>query len=81
MTGIIGISLSTSAAAVPYLQTTALNAVKKAVIARGGVTMTVNSALRTLPQQLSSCFVEKKTQPSPLLAIKYFMGSVLKMKY
>ena len=57
MTGIIGISLSTSAASVPYLQTTALNAVKKAVIARGGVTMTVNSALRTLPQQLSSCLV------------------------
>ncbi len=53
MTGIIGISLGTSTAAVPYLQTTALNAVKKAVIARGGVTMTVNSALRTLPQQLS----------------------------
>jgi hypothetical protein len=57
MTGIIGISLGTSTAAVPYLQTTALNAVKKAVIARGGVTLTVNSALRTLPQQLSFCFV------------------------
>ena len=53
MTGIIGVSLGTSTAAVPYLQTTALNAVKKAVIARGGVTMTVNSALRTLTQQLS----------------------------
>ena len=51
MSGIIGISLSASTAAVPYLQTTALNAIKKAVIARGGVTLAINSGLRTLPQQ------------------------------
>lgn len=51
MAGIIGISLGSGAAAVPYIQTTALTAIKKAVIARGGVTLTINSGLRTLPQQ------------------------------
>lgn len=45
------VSLSTAAAAVPYLQTSAASALQRAVNQRG-VTMTINSALRTLPQQL-----------------------------
>ena len=45
------ISLSSAVNAVPYIQTSALNAIKKAVAARAGSTLTVNSALRTLPQQ------------------------------
>jgi hypothetical protein len=48
-----GISLSTDAVPAPYLQTTALNAIKAAIVKRGGNTiMKINSALRTLPQQL-----------------------------
>jgi hypothetical protein len=50
ITGVSGISLSTSAKAVPYLQTAALNALKKAIASRG-TTLSINSALRTLPQQ------------------------------
>jgi hypothetical protein len=51
MTGQTRISLASNAAAVPYIQTQALAAINKAVAARAGVTLTVNSALRTLPQQ------------------------------
>lgn len=42
--------LSVGSAVFPYLQTPAANALSKAVAARG-TTMTMNSALRTLPQQ------------------------------
>lgn len=51
LTGVSGISLSSAAAAVPFLQTSALTAVRAAISSRGS-TMTINSALRTLPQQL-----------------------------
>lgn len=51
MSGLTRISLSSAAAAVPYAQTQSVNAIKKAVAARAGVTLTINSALRTLPQQ------------------------------
>jgi N-acetylmuramoyl-L-alanine amidase len=45
------VRLSEAAQAVPFLQTAAANALQKAVNQRGQ-TMTINSALRTLPQQL-----------------------------
>lgn len=46
-----GISLSTAAAAVPFLQTPCLSHLQSAVAQKGG-TITINSALRTLPQQV-----------------------------
>ncbi len=45
-----GLSLGTAAAGVPFLQTPAADALVAAQKARG-VTMTINSGLRTLPQQ------------------------------
>eukprot|EP01094_Clydonella_sp_ATCC50884_P019093 TRINITY_DN3663_c0_g1_i1.p2 TRINITY_DN3663_c0_g1~~TRINITY_DN3663_c0_g1_i1.p2 ORF type:complete len:372 (-),score=109.23 TRINITY_DN3663_c0_g1_i1:158-1273(-) len=51
ISGMASVSLSSSAAAVPYLQTAAKSDLAKAVAQRG-TTMTINSALRTLPQQL-----------------------------
>ncbi|RNA01096.1 peptidoglycan-binding domain 1 [Brachionus plicatilis] len=50
--GLTRINLGSAAAAVPYAQTQTVNAIKKAVAARARVTLTINSALRTLPQQL-----------------------------
>ncbi len=38
--------------AYPFMQTSAADALKKVVAARGGVTLSVNSSTRTLPQQL-----------------------------
>jgi len=46
-----GVTMSKAVQAVPYLQTAALNALQRVVSARGS-TLTINSALRTLPQQL-----------------------------
>jgi len=46
-----GVTLTKAVQSVPYLQTAALNALQRAV-SRGGRTLTINSALRTLPQQL-----------------------------
>lgn len=51
LTGLTRINLGSAAAAVPYAQTQTVTAIKKAVAARAGVTLTINSALRTLPQQ------------------------------
>lgn len=50
ITGLPGVSLATGAQAVPYLQKPAVDAVLAAQKARG-VTITINSGLRTLPQQ------------------------------
>jgi len=46
-----GVTLTKAVQAVPYLQTAALNALQRAVNSRGK-TLQINSALRTLPQQL-----------------------------
>ena len=46
-----GVRLSQAVRVVPYLQAAAVNALKRAA-AEGRGTMTINSALRTLPQQL-----------------------------
>jgi hypothetical protein len=48
--GLPGVSLATGAQAVPYLQKPAAEAMQAAQKARG-VTLTINSGLRTLPQQ------------------------------
>lgn len=60
MKGLTRINLGSAAAAVPYAQTQTVNAIKKAVAARAGVTLTINSALRTLPQQYSNILLIKK---------------------
>jgi len=52
LTGASRISLSGAAAEVPYIQTTTYNYIKQVLVARSGSTLTINSALRTLPQQL-----------------------------
>jgi len=65
-----GVSLSTAAQAVPYLQTAAANALKRVVRNRGS-TLNVNSALRTLAQQLllrkwyeaGACGISAAAQP------------------
>jgi len=46
-----GVNISADAAVVPFLQISAANALQ-AAIAKQGLTMTIISALRTLPQQL-----------------------------
>eukprot|EP01130_Rhizamoeba_saxonica_P011905 TRINITY_DN4970_c0_g2_i1.p1 TRINITY_DN4970_c0_g2~~TRINITY_DN4970_c0_g2_i1.p1 ORF type:complete len:267 (-),score=59.52 TRINITY_DN4970_c0_g2_i1:52-852(-) len=46
-----GLSMSSATKAVPYLQTKAANGLQKAINERG-TTITINSGLRTLPQQL-----------------------------
>jgi len=51
MNNLRGVILSDAVKAVPYLQTPAANKLQAAINERG-VTMTINSALRTLPQQL-----------------------------
>jgi LAS superfamily LD-carboxypeptidase LdcB len=50
ISGLPGVSLATGAQAVPYLQKPAVDAMTAAQKARG-VTLTINSGLRTLPQQ------------------------------
>jgi hypothetical protein len=50
ISGLPGVSLATGAQAVPYLQKPAVTAMVAAQKARG-VTLTINSGLRTLPQQ------------------------------
>lgn len=51
LVGVPGLSLGAAVQAVPYLQSTALAAIKKAIAANSGKTLSLNSALRTIPQQ------------------------------
>jgi len=70
ISSISGVRLSTSAQAVPYLQKAAADALARAARSRGS-SLTVNSALRTLPQQLllykwyqmGACGISAAAQP------------------
>ncbi|CAF0823461.1 unnamed protein product [Brachionus calyciflorus] len=52
LSGLTRVSLGSATVKVPYAQSQTITAIKNAVAARPGVTLYINSALRTLPQQL-----------------------------